>query len=223
MIGLGAEYQRKLNYSTAIKLYILSRSSALSSLWHFFADIGNIFSNYWPIIIVSLVFSRLLHNRHCHGLNHIPGPLVASFSGLWLLVHYWRRKGIEEYKLHETYGSRLLRLRPKTISVSDAEAVRIIYGWKPVWRKSRLYISQYVTTEDGTVLENISSTRSEEVHRNLRRPVAHAYALSTLVEYVPLVDSTSIVFMKQMEERFASTGQECPLSRWLQMYAFDVM
>src|SRR5882724_7685649 len=69
----------------------------------------------------------------------------------------------------------------------------------------------------------MSSTRNEELHRVLRRPVANAYALSTLVEFEPLVDSTSIVFMKQMDERFVKTVQECNLSRWLQMYAFDIM
>lgn len=46
--------------------------------------------------------------------------------------------------------------------------------------------------------------------------------MSTLVEYEPLVDSTSIVFMNQME-KFAETGQVCPFSNWLQMYAFDVV
>lgn len=60
------------------------------------------------------------------------------------------------------------------------------------------------------------------VHRDLRRPVAHTYSMSTLVEYEPLVDSTSIVFMNQME-KFAETGQVCPFSNWLQMYAFDVV
>jgi hypothetical protein len=63
---------------------------------------------------------------------------------------------------------------------------------------------------DGKVLENMSSTRDEDVHSKLRRPVAHAYSLGTLIDYEPLVDSTSIVFMSQ-------------ISRWLQMYAFDIM
>ena len=76
---------------------------------------------------------------------------------------------------------------------------------------------------DGKVLENMSSTRDEDVHSKLRRPVAHAYSLGTLIDYEPLVDSTSIVFMSQMEDRFVKMGQECNLSRWLQMYAFDIM
>lgn len=60
------------------------------------------------------------------------------------------------------------------------------------------------------------------MHRDLRRPISHAYSLSTLVEYEPLVDSTSLVFLKQVE-RYADSGEACPFSNWLQMYAFDVM
>ena len=63
----------------------------------------------------------------------------------------------------------------------------------------------------------------EDAHAKIRRPVAHAYALSELLEYEPLVDSTSAFFMKQMDQRFAISGQVCDLSQWLQMYAFDVM
>lgn len=47
--------------------------------------------------------------------------------------------------------------------------------------------------------------------------------MSTLVEFEPLVDSTSKEFMKIVNERFAKTGEICPLDRWLQMYAFDIM
>jgi hypothetical protein len=63
----------------------------------------------------------------------------------------------------------------------------------------------------------------DDKHALLRRPVAHAYAMSTLVDFEPLVDSTSKVFMREIEHRFVRTGKDCPFSRWLQMYAFDVM
>jgi hypothetical protein len=63
----------------------------------------------------------------------------------------------------------------------------------------------------------------EEKHTLLSKPIANAYAMSTLVDFEPLVDSTSRTFMEQMERRFVKPSKECPLDRWLQMYAFDVM
>lgn len=210
----------------------------------FLSYITKAISAYWlPLCVVSIL-ARLVYNRYGKGLSAIPGPFLASLSDGWLFLHYLHRKGSEEYDLHQKFKSALVRFGPNTVSVSDAEAVRIIYGWKPVFSKvstsarqlcprcnrqglsdhvqSRLYISQDVTTEDGTVLENVSSTRSEGIHRDLRRLVAHTYSLSTLVEYEPLVDSTSQVFMKQMD-RFSETREVCPFGSWLQMYAFDVM
>ncbi|KAF9891923.1 hypothetical protein FE257_002886 [Aspergillus nanangensis] len=183
----------------------------------------SLFQAYWIHACVALVVAKLVHNRLKNGLSHIPGPYLASLSDLWLLVHYTRRKGLQERSLHDRYNSPLIRLGPNTVSVADPEAVKIIYGWKPVLQKSHLYISQYVTAEDGSVLDNVSSTRDEAKHSVLRRPVANAYALGTLIEYEPLVDSTSLVFFAEMKRRFVATGEECPLSQWVQMYAFDII
>jgi len=47
--------------------------------------------------------------------------------------------------------------------------------------------------------------------------------MSTVKEYEPLVDSTSAVFMDQMDARFVGPGRECDLGKWLQMYAFDII
>ena len=89
--------------------------------------------------------------------------------------------------------------------------------------QSRLHITQSQVTKDGMFVENLASTMDEEKHALLRRPVAHAYAMSTLVEFEPLVDSTSKTFVREIENRFVNTREECPLAKWLQMYAFDVM
>ncbi|KAJ5131999.1 pisatin demethylase, partial [Penicillium atrosanguineum] len=179
--------------------------------------------NYLIHILVAFITAHLIHNRIGHGLSKIPGPFLASLSGIWLFVHYFRRRGLTEFDLHSKYQSPLIRLGPNTVSVSDAEALKIIYGWKPILRKSRLYISQYVTAKDGNVLDNVSSTRDEKKHSLLRRTVANAYALGTLIEFEPLVDSTSLCFFKELESRFVATGATCPLTDWVQMYAFDII
>ncbi|KAL4935106.1 hypothetical protein BDV06DRAFT_217668 [Aspergillus oleicola] len=183
----------------------------------------SLLQQYWTGIILAVFITKLTYNRYGRGLSHIPGPILASLSDTWIFIHYVRRRGITEFDLHRKYNSPLLRLGPNTISVADPKAIKTIYGWKPILNKSRLYISQYVTAADGTVLDNVSSTRDETKHSALRRPIANAYALATLIEYEPLVDSTSRIFFQQMESRFAKTGEECDLSKWLQMYAFDII
>ncbi len=104
----------------------------------FLADLSMFTSIYWLPVCLGLVAVRLASNRYRKGLSGIPGPFLASLSDLWILVHYCRRRGLEEYDLHQKYNSQLLRIGPNPISVADAEAVRVIYGWKPVFSKASI-------------------------------------------------------------------------------------
>jgi hypothetical protein len=93
---------------------------------------------YWVYALFSLILARLIYNRLGQGLSKIPGPYLASLSDLWLFVHYYRRNGLKERDIHLKYGSPLVRLGPNTVSVSDPEALKVIYGWKPILRKVRI-------------------------------------------------------------------------------------
>ena len=73
------------------------------------------------------------------------------------------------------------------------------------------------------MVENISAVLDEDRHARLKRAIANAYAMTSIVEFEPLVDSTSRSFMSAIGKRFADTGLECHLGEWLQMYAFDIM
>lgn len=68
------------------------------------------------------------------------------------------------------------------------------------------------------------NTTDEEFHAKLRRAVSNAYAMSSLVQFEPFVDSTTTEFLKQLSERYADRPDGiCDFSAWLQFYAFDVM
>jgi hypothetical protein len=79
-------------------------------------------------------------------------------------------------------------------------------------------------TKDGYILQGLFSTTDEKYHAKLRRAVANAYAMSTLVQFEPFVDSTTTEFLKQLSQRYADKPDTvCDFSRWLQFYAFDVI
>lgn len=92
---------------------------------------------YWLYIFTFGLLLRLARNRYKPVLRDIPGPFLASLSDLWLFFHCVRRKGNQDYLLHRKYNTPLLRLGPNTVSVSDPDAIRIIYGWKRVFPKVR--------------------------------------------------------------------------------------
>ena len=68
------------------------------------------------------------------------------------------------------------------------------------------------------------NTTDEKFHAKLRRAVNNAYAMSTLVQFEPFVDSTTTEFLNQLSHRFADQpGKVCDFGEWLQFYAFDVI
>jgi hypothetical protein len=68
-------------------------------------------------------------------LSSIPGPWLASFTDIWR----WRAQNSKCYsarlvELHKKYG-KLVRIGPNHISISDPNAVPIVYTTNPVWPK----------------------------------------------------------------------------------------
>jgi hypothetical protein len=79
------------------------------------------------LCVVAFV-ARILHNKYGHGISQIKGPLISTYTDLWRFWVVWgRRPELTHIALHEKYGS-IVRLGPKTVSVSDAEAIKTIYA-----------------------------------------------------------------------------------------------
>ena len=101
----------------------------------FLAEAVHTVRTYLLPLLVVLLIAHLARNRYKSVLRDIPGPFLASLSDVWQLVHCWRGQSHNDYLLHRKYGSSLLRLGPNKVAVSDPEAIRKIYGWKPVFAK----------------------------------------------------------------------------------------
>ncbi|KIW94689.1 uncharacterized protein Z519_04666 [Cladophialophora bantiana CBS 173.52] len=176
---------------------------------------------WWWAILCLLYFMRLLCNYS--KLSSIPGPVLAGVTDVWRYIHGRAGKCIDDYELHRKYNSKLLRVGPNQISVSDATEVAKIYGLNPIFNKGEAYVTHSFKSIRGEVMPNLSSTRDEKLHARLRRPVNNAYSMSTVIEYEYLVDSTTNVFFHELTERFARPSRDCDFATWLQMYAFDVL
>ncbi|OAP56472.1 hypothetical protein AYL99_09651 [Fonsecaea erecta] len=174
------------------------------------------------IVILLLTVTWLARRIFRRDLRSIPGPFLASVSNFYRLAmvlggqSHWKT-----IKLHQKHGN-YLRLGPNFVSVSDPDALPIIYGIAKGFRKSDFYTALDPVV-NGQLMQSMFATQSDDWHRAQRKPIAHAYAMSTLVSYEPLVDSTTAILIEVIGNRFASTGQTCNLAQWLQWYAFDVM
>ncbi|KAL1792308.1 hypothetical protein ACET3X_008815 [Alternaria dauci] len=168
--------------------------------------IANLLTLVWrnaPWLTLGLLAVHFINNKFCQGLNHIPGPWLAGFSDLWRLMLVWgRRPEVVHRALHARYGP-LVKIGPRTVIVSDPDAIKIIYGLNAGFTKSNFYPVQ-MTVANG---------------------LSNAYAMSTLVKFEPLVDSTTEAFLMQLKQRFADRKDDsgiCDFGTWLHYYAFDV-
>lgn len=176
--------------------------------------------SYLPTLLLGLIIYQLtwIYLRH----RKVPGPLVAKFTDLWRLLVVWQRDSHDTYlALHKRYGD-LVRIGPNCISISRPDMIPTVYGIQKGYVKSDFY-AVWQNIINGKRSPSLVFTTDEQQHAMLRRPVAGAFALSTLVEFEPLIDSTTAVFFTKLDELFTSTGKVCDLGTWLQWFAFDVI
>lgn len=85
------------------------------------------------------VVARLLFNRFGRGLNHIPGPWLASCTDIYrFCVVLGRRPDLWHIQLHEKYG-KLVRIGPRCVSVSDPDGAKVIYALNSGFTKVSRY------------------------------------------------------------------------------------
>ncbi|KAK5258516.1 hypothetical protein LTR40_007753, partial [Exophiala xenobiotica] len=199
-------------------------------------DLSRVSSNFGPCIpgggglilvlcALGLLVGQLVYNKYAYGISRIPGPTLAAYTNLWRFFVVWgRRPERTHIKLHQRYGP-VVRLGPNCVSVSDPAAIKSIYGLASGYVKSDFYlVQQQAVSRDGHLLQGMFNTTDEAYHSKLRRAVNNAFAMSTLVQFEPLVDSTTTEFFKQLTRRYADKpDQICDLGEWLQFYAFDVI
>lgn len=157
--------------------------------------------------------------RYLSALRHIPGPFwdsLTRFPALWISWTGTSPKRHIEY--HQKYGS-LVRVGPNHVLVADASAIPAIYGIQRMFTKSDFYTLFSTRTPNGFV-PTIFSLQDEAVHRTMRRNMAGAYTLKSLLEFEPSIN-THVRALEAKMDRYQ--GQSLNLGNWLHWFAFDVI
>lgn len=77
-----------------------------------------------------------------------------------------------------------------------------------------------VRSKQGKAIPTVFSVRDEKQHKGLKRPVANAYSMSTLVELEPMTDDCIEILQRKFD---GMQGKDFDLGEWLQWYSFDVI
>ena len=102
-----------------------------------FGMISPLFNLYtFPIVLVGICLAWTIYTRFFHPLAKFPGPFTASLSRLWYVDKVVRGGSFDKVarRLHAKHGP-VVRIAPNEVSISDPEAMRIIYGIKSKFTK----------------------------------------------------------------------------------------
>lgn len=178
------------------------------------------------LIIASLVIGTLLYFctvRYRPHLHKIPGPFSNSISHLPRLFSVAKGSAhLDAILLHQRYGP-VVRVGPNHVSFSDPEALSVVYSISSKFEKSNFYMPFDAKTPHAWV-PTIFSVRSERAHKDIKRPIAGAYSMTSLLELEGLTDDCIRILCNKLNEKLevcSTIGLD--LGEWLHWYAFDLI
>ncbi|KAL4874950.1 cytochrome P450 [Aspergillus karnatakaensis] len=173
--------------------------------------------------LLALIVSHLLYNYCQPGLVSIPGPFAAKCTDLWRLYKVWQWRFKEDLPaLHRAYNSSIIRIGPRMVSCSDPRAVELMYGFHTDFKKSDM-VKAMAPIYKGQKQPTMFAAADNRTHARIRRPVAGAYSMTSIMQFEPFVDENIRVFYARMDELFINTKKPCDIHNWVQYFAFDAV
>ena len=80
--------------------------------------------------------------------------------------------------------------------------------------------------QDGHLIPNIFSTRSNEFHSKAVRPLQKLYSLQNALQIESIMDNDLRTLCAQLESRFiqgANSGKTCDIADWISFFAWDFL
>ncbi|KAJ5578591.1 cytochrome P450 [Penicillium hispanicum] len=111
----------------------------------------------------STIFSVIIYRLWVHPLRHVPGPLLGRTTSLFLYaISYLGIEGRVLDYYHRVYNTKVLRISPNSVSISDPAAIHPIYVAGGGFPKDE----RYVNFNLGEVVTIFSSLDTE--YRDIR-------------------------------------------------------
>lgn len=145
-------------------------------------------------------------------LRKVPGPTIARFSRLWLIVvdsSGQRTRTI--HNLHKKHGS-VVRVGPRELSFSTRQAMRDIYGPNNTLIKAPSY--------EAFGRQSSFTIRNKEAHRARQKRIAHVFSPAAISSVEPLVKEEVLKLLHLFENRL---GQPIDIMEVFRIFALDVV
>lgn len=118
-----------------------------------------------PVAAVSLLayflVSTLLAYRR---LKHFPGPIVASFSYLYMFRVWMSKHQAASYKdLNKTYRSHFVRIGPNDLITDDLEMIRRMNSARSKYGRSSWYIPAKLNPYDDSLINMVDTKEHDKL------------------------------------------------------------
>ncbi|KAL5045011.1 hypothetical protein BDW71DRAFT_215423 [Aspergillus fruticulosus] len=182
-----------------------------------FANLGNYFLIAGGLL-TAVAISLVLPLRD--PLIAVPGPFWARWSPAWLVYHTLKGDMHRNMlQLHSKYGT-IVRTGPHEVSISDPEAIQLIYVAVPTGAGSSFTKGNWYSVWQGRRKFDLFAERDAHVHRGQRRFVNAIYSSTGLADLEPYLDGVLRDFLARLEQMHA---QPIDMAYWAQLFAFDVI
>ncbi|KAK3387936.1 pisatin demethylase [Podospora didyma] len=161
---------------------------------------------YFPSTGLLLVMGVAFTAFVCHTcwvyaqLRHFPGPPLAGWSRLPLIV--WTMSGrahLKYQEISETYGP-IARIAPTVLLSSDVEFMRKIAAARSKYRRNEWYMAFRFNPDRDTII----SHRDDEEHARLKMKLAPGYSGKEIDGLEAKIDANVKAFVKLIETSYLS-------------------
>ncbi|KAI3390560.1 hypothetical protein diail_9200, partial [Diaporthe ilicicola] len=205
-----------LHYGNSFQGWILYQASKLNGriTGMTLATVG---SSGAIFVVFAWFLGSCIWYRYFSPISDIPGPILASFSRLWLIRTLRRGKGaIELADLHEKYGP-FVRISPWEVSVCHPDTVKKLY-LRPL-RKGTFY--EFATYPDWRFQNPMSEPDPKrKVQRS--KTFAAGFAQSNLLRSEEAISTTISKLLDHMD-RYERRKDPMDLDKFFTYTAFDVV
>ncbi|KAI0879065.1 cytochrome p450 benzoate 4-monooxygenase [Hypoxylon argillaceum] len=154
-------------------------------------------------------------------LSHIPGPIVAKFSNVWLALGAQRgQKFAWVHAAHEKYG-RVVRVGFNHVSIATAEGLRTVYAHGNGFLKDHYY-EAFVSGVPG-----VFNVRDRDEHTRKRKIIAHAFSPGAVHDFEPHMSANLKRWVAQLDRATVNPGADgyarVNIMPWCTFLAFDII
>ncbi|KAI1141801.1 cytochrome P450 [Hypoxylon sp. FL0543] len=164
------------------------------------------------VVLFLLISTRLYTNWR--SLSKAPGPILAGCTDFWRAYQQYNGKLRHKLlELHSRHGP-IVRYGVRSISISDPEAISVIYGSRDGFTIADSY-KVVVGIKDGKEVPSLISS-DDALHGAMRRSVANAFTAAAALDYEKAIDATIGELLEVMSRK-----NDLDLTSMLLWYSID--